>query len=555
MSADAVAGCNMARMTGGEAIVRALVVNGVDTLFGLPGAQMYPFFDALHRHAAAIRTFGARHEQGSAYAAFGYARSTGRPGVFSVVPGPGVLNTTAALATAAGCCAPVLCVTGQVPSAFIGRGRGHLHELPDQRATLRTLCKWVERIEHVEDAPAIVDEAFRQMLGGRPGPVAIEMAWDVMAASADVALLPSARIAPVPIPDPHAIAAAADLLARAKRPMIFVGSGAQGAAADVRALALALGAPVVAMRGGRGIMPEGEGLGLSSYAASRVWPQVDIAIGVGTRMELPFMRWADMMSLIDAPDTPATVRIDIDPREMQRLRVTAPIVADAGAGARALVAALHERKTLPRDTAYLAAAKSESAKAIATVTPHVAYLAAIRAALPSDGFFVEELCQAGFASFFAWEATAPRTYVSAGFQGTLGFGFMTALGVKAAHPDRAVVSISGDGGFLFGVQELATAVQFGLGVVAIVFNNSAYGNVLRDQQTGFGGRLLGSELQNPDFMHLAKAFGVTGHRVDSPSGLAAVLPGAIAANRPVLIEVLVDRATEVSPWPFIHTRR
>ena len=186
------------------------------------------------------------------------------------------------------------------------------------------------------------------------------------------------------------------------------------------------------------------------------------------------------------------------------------------------------------------------------VTPHVDYLRVIRAALPDDGFFVEELCQAGFTSYFAWEASAPRSYVSAGFQGTLGFGFMTALGVKAAHPDRAVVSINGDGGFLFGVGELATAAQFDLGVVTIVFNNDAYGNVLRDQQRGFGGRLLGSELKNPDFIALARAFGIAAERVTSPDDLARVLPRLIAANRPALVEVVVDRATEVPPWPFIH---
>ena len=156
-------------MTGGMAIVEALIANGVDTVFGLPGAQLYPLFDALQQRSDRIRTVGARHEQACGYMAFGYARSTGRPGVYAVVPGPGVLNTSAALCTAFGCCAPVLCITGQVPSAFLGRGRGHLHELPDQLATLRTLTKWAARIERPADAPEIVNEAFRQMLSGRPG--------------------------------------------------------------------------------------------------------------------------------------------------------------------------------------------------------------------------------------------------------------------------------------------------------------------------------------------------------------------------------------------------
>ena len=270
---------------------------------------------------------------------------------------------------------------------------------------------------------------------------------------------------------------------------------------------------------------------------------------------MPFMRWAGMMKLIDAPATPQVIRIDIDPQEMERLRPHVPIITDAVAGAKALKAALRERGIARHDTAPLAAARAKAAEAVKAVTPQIDYLNAIRAALPADGFFVEELCQAGFVSYFAWNVRSPRTYVSAGFQGTLGFGYQTALGVKAAHPDKPVVSISGDGGFLFGVQELATAAQYDLGVVAIVFNNAAYGNVLRDQQRGFGGRLLGSELQNPDFMTLAKAFGITGHRVDSPQDLAAVLPKALAGGKPVLIEAVVDRATEADPWPFVHPKR
>ncbi|MGC1577210.1 MAG: thiamine pyrophosphate-binding protein, partial [Beijerinckiaceae bacterium] len=172
---------NYAPLSGGEAIVRSLIENGVDTIFGLPGAQMYPLFDGLYQASDRITTYGARHEQGTAYMAFGYARSTGRPGVFSVVPGPGVLNAAAAISTAWACCAPVLCITGQLPSEFIGRGRGHLHEIPDQLGTLRSLCKWAGRIERAADVPRVMNEAFRHMLSGRPGPVAVEMAWDMMA--------------------------------------------------------------------------------------------------------------------------------------------------------------------------------------------------------------------------------------------------------------------------------------------------------------------------------------------------------------------------------------
>src|SRR5262245_46731360 len=221
------AGAKAGTTTGGMAIVEALIANGVDTVFGLPGAQLYPLFDALQQRGDRVRTVGARHEQACGYMAFGYARSTGRPGVYAVVPGPGVLNTTAALCTAYGCCAPVLCVTGQVPSAFLGRGRGHLHELPDQLATLRTLVKWAARIERPADAPEAINEAFRQRLSGRPGPVAVEMAWDTMASSAFVEPLGAAVMPRLPAPSPLEVEAAAKLLAAAKRPIIMTGSGAQ----------------------------------------------------------------------------------------------------------------------------------------------------------------------------------------------------------------------------------------------------------------------------------------------------------------------------------------
>src|SRR5215469_8286736 len=241
-------------MTGGMAIVEALIANEVDRVFGLPGAQLYALFDALAQRSDVIATIGARHEQACGYMAFGYARSTGRPGVYAVVPGPGVLNTTAALATALGCNAPVLCITGEVPSTYLGRGRGHLHELPDQLATLRTLTKWATRIERPADAPAVLNEAFRQMLSGRPGAVAVEMAWDTMASVGHVEPLGAATIPRAPAPSPSEVQAAAKLLAASTQPMLMVGSGAQHASEAVHALAEELDAPVAAFRGGRGIV-------------------------------------------------------------------------------------------------------------------------------------------------------------------------------------------------------------------------------------------------------------------------------------------------------------
>ena len=554
-----------AAMTGGMAIAEALIANGVDTVFGLPGAQLYPLFDALQQRADAIRTIGARHEQACGYMAFGYARSTGRPGVYAVVPGPGVLNTTAALCTALGCCAPILCITGQVPSAFLERGRGHLHELPDQLATLRTLTKWAARIERPADAPEIINEAFRQMLSGRPGPVAVEMAWDTMAASGFVQLLAPAAIPQSPAPSPLEVEAAAKLIAAASRPMIMTGSGAQHASEAVRALAEELDAPVAAFRGGRGIVPEDHALGISSHAAYRLWPETDALIAIGTRAEMPYMRWTGMMTLVDRPQAPPhLIRIDIDPAEMRRLVPHAGIVADADAGTRALLAAvrrLRGRKGAANSVgargagevrAHIADVKAAARTEIETVQPQLAYLDTIRDVLPRDGFLVTELSQVGFASYYGFPVYAPRTYVCEGYQGTLGFGFPSALGVKVAHPGKPVVSITGDGGFMFAVQELATAAQYDIALVTLLFNNASYGNVLRDQRTRYGNRVLGAVLDNPDFMLLAKSFGIEAHRVASPAALEPVLRKALRGRVPVLIEVEVPQGAEVSPWEFIH---
>lgn len=543
-------------MTGGMAIVEQLIANGVDTVFGLPGAQMYPLFDALQQRSDVIRTFGARHEQTCGYMAFGYARSTGRSGVYAVVPGPGVLNTTAALCTAYGTCAPVLCLTGQVPSTFLGRGRGHLHELPDQLGALRPLVKWAARIERPADAPELVNEAFRQMLSGRPGPVVLEMCWDTMASTGEVVSLPRAALPPPLAPAAAGIAEAARILRDAKCPMIMTGSGAQHAAGEVRALAEALGAPVAAFRGGRGVMPEDHPLGVSSYAAYRLWPQVDVLLGIGSRLEMPYMRWTGMMTMVDRPPpAPHLIRIDVDPAEMRRLVPHTSIVADAAVASRALLEALGDARGPTWPGHAIQTEKAAARAAIVKIQPQMDYLDVIRAVLPRDAFISTELSQVGFTSYYGYEVQEPRTYVSEGYQGTLGYGFPTALGVKAAHPGKPVVCITGDGGFMFAAQELATAVQEQIGLIVLMFNNNAYGNVMRDQKNGFGNRLIGSVLHNPDFMAFAASFGVEAHRVSSPEELRPVLSGALGTKTPVLIEVSVPQGSETSPWEFIHFNR
>ena len=543
-------------LTGGGAIVEAARANGMTTIFGVPGAQIYPLFDALH--GSGVEVIVPRHEQAAAYMAMGYAKSTGRTGVFTVVPGPGVLNASAALCTAMGNCSPVVCLTGQVPSSFLGRGRGHLHELADQPGTLRTLIKNAWRIDSPSEASRLVNRAFREAAGGRPGPTAVEMCWDTMAARAPVVVEQAEAALPAPTVDEAAIDAAVRLLAAAKKPMIMCGAGAQHAPREVELLAEALQAPVTAFRSGRGIVPEDHALGVASVAARELWDDCDVLVGVGSRLEMPYMRWGDPMRYERKPaHGPKLIRIDIDPAEMQRLEPDVGIVADSAAACRLLAERVRRAVAPSRErVAEIAAAKRVAEAAIERLQPQAAFLRAIRAVLPRDGILVPELSQVGFATYTgAFPVLAPRTYVSEGFQGTLGFGFPTALGAKVANRDKAVVSVTGDGGFMFGVQELATAAQYGIGLVTIVFNNHSFANVLRDQQLQFGGRTIGSRFQNPDFVRLADSFGVSARRVKEPRELQQALEAELAAARPALIEVALEAGVEQSPWPLIHMRK
>jgi acetolactate synthase I/II/III large subunit len=350
------------------------------------------------------------------------------------------------------------------------------------------------------------------------------------------------------------IARAVQLIAAAKRPMIMVGGGAQHAAVAVRALAERLDAPVAAFRGGRGIVPEGFPLGLSSTAAHELWPETDLVIGIGSRLEMPTMRWAGMMTYFERlPGDRKLVRIDVDPEEMVRLIADAPVLADARTGTAALVTALGPKKITDEAALHrITEAKRRIAAAIQKIQPEVGFLDVVRRVLPNDGFFIPELCQVGFASYFGFDVREPRTFVTEGYQGTLGFGFPTALGVKVANPDKAVVSVTGDGGFLFAGSELSTAAAEGIGLVTIIFDNHAYGNVRRDQKNLFDGHIIASELQNPDFIKYAEAFGVDGYKVASPAELEPVLIKALAAGRPSLIHIDVGVDREVSPWEFVH---
>ena len=538
-----------ATLTGGDAMVAGLRRWGVDTVFGLPGIQLDALFDGLQRDGT-LRVLHARHEQGAAYMAFGYAQVTGKPGVCAIVPGPGLLNAGAALATAFACNARVLCLTSTVPSQFIGQRQGLLHDIEDQSGLLRGLTKWYARAEDVSEIPRLLDEAFVALLSGRPRPVALEIPPDILAQVGSPAYPAGRPQLPKPAASPALIERAAAMIAQAERPVIVVGSGALEAGAPIRQLAARIGAPIVSRAMGRGVVRSDDPLALSGAALHPHWPRVDLVIGIGTRLQL-LREWGH-------DDRLKVIRIDLDDAEMHR--VVAPdvaIIADAKEGALQLDEALSRLIDAPRTPGLdIAAIRTEFEVQFASeFKDQIAYLDVIREAMAEDDIFVDEMTQMGYAARFALPVFAPRTYVTSSYQGTLGYGFATALGAQVGAAPRRVISVNGDGGFMFTMPELATAVQHNIPLIAIVFNDGHFGNVRRIQKTMYGGRVIASDLHNPDFLMLAKAFGVVGMRANGPEELRQALAAARQIDGPVLIEVPVDGDAIPSAGKYLYGRK
>jgi len=534
----------MTRMTGGGALVEMLRRHGIDTLFALPGVQNDALFVALYDAGDAIRVIHTRHEQAAAYMALGYARASGKPGAFAVVPGPGLLNTTAALATAYATNAPVLCISGQIPSDLIGRGFGLLHEIPDQLAILKGLTKWAARISHPSETGKLVNEAFRQLADGRPRPVALEMPLDVMARDYAVTLPRPEPALAAPEPDPDLVAAAAKTLLAAKAPLIYVGSGAMAASAEILGLAERLQAPVVTYTGGKGVVSDRHYLAQNLLAGHELWKTADVVLAIGTRLNQPQTRWGFDGDI-------KLIRVDLDPVEITRIvKPAIGIVADARDAAAALLTAVDSGPARASRKDALEGLKAKTAALIAErLGPQCEYLAALRDELPDNGIYVEDLTQVGYVGRLAFPVYKPRTYIHSGYQGTLGYSYATALGAKVARPDVPVVSVSGDGGFMYNVQELSTAALFGIDAVAVVFADGAYGNVRRMQKMDYGNKLIATELRNPNFPKMAESFGIAGARTTTPDGLRRELNAAFKRRGPSLIEVAVGEMPD--PWPTL----
>ncbi|HEX4261941.1 MAG TPA: thiamine pyrophosphate-dependent enzyme [Acetobacteraceae bacterium] len=529
-------------MTTAEAAVATLIGHGIKTVFGVPGVHNDPFFDALHGEQARIRILHARHEQTAGYMALGAALATGRPSPFVVVPGPGLLNASASLLTAYGMGAPVLALAGQIPSFALERGFGHLHEIRDQLGLLGHLTKHAARVAAPYEAGPAISRAIQLALSGRPGPVALEVPIDVWPRSgpaAPGAVLPVER----PPVDEDAVARAVKILGAAERPLIVVGGGAQDASAEVQRIAELLEAPVVSYRRGRGVIPTAHRLAVSYPVGHRLWRDADAVLAIGTRLYVQQADWGHDAAL-------KIIRVDIDPEEPGRLRSSdCAVLGDAAEVLRALLAKLPgASRARPSREEELARHRAWFDAELAVLEPQMGFLRAMRAALPEDGILVDEVTQVGFVARLAFPVLRPRSFFS-GYQDNLGYGYGTALGAKAACPDRAVLSIAGDGGFAYQAMELATAKRHNLAVVVVVFDDGAFGNVRRIQQEQYGNRLIASDLTNPDFVRFAESFGIAAFRARTDAELERALREAFALDAPALVHVPVGEMP--SHWKLI----
>lgn len=538
----------MPTMTTAEGVVESLIRHGLTAVFALPGVHNDPLFDAFFRAGAKLRVIHPRHEQAAGYMALGAALATGKPQAFSTVPGPGLLNAGAALLTAYGMNAPVLGLIGQIPQSQIDRAYGHLHEIHDQLGLARHLTKFAARIRAPYEGPALVAAALHAATSGRQRPAILECAWDMWGRKGAV------EFPPMPTPrsdapiDDDAVEAAARIIGASERPLIVLGGGAQDAGAEVAALAELLEAPAVGYRRGRGVLPSSHRLSVNLPIAHRLWKTADAVIGIGTRLHMQQEQWGVDEGL-------KIVRIDIDPEEPERLRKpAAALIGDAAPYLRALLNRLppHNRKRASR-AEELQGHRGWLAERLSRFEPQVGFVKAIRAALPEDGILVDEVTQIGFASRLVFPVEKPRTFLSPGYQDNLGWGYGTALGAKAARPGTPVVSIAGDGGFMYQVGELATAVQHKLAVTVVVFDNGAFGNVRMLQRENFGNRLIASDLTNPDFVKLAESFGMAAYRAKTAPELESALKRALQSGAPALVHVPCGEMP--SPWDMIRMPR
>ena len=542
----------MSILSGGETLAKSLAREGVEVVFGLPGIQIYGIVAGL-RDEPGIRMITPRHEQAATYMADGYARASGKPGVALVVPGVGIYNAASGLANAYARSSPVLLIAGQVPRAQIGRGLGAVHEVLDQMDVVRSVTKWQQRAVRPREIPYAVSEAFRRMRTGRPRPVIIEIPPDAGVEREEVVLRNPAPVSRI-VPNSEQLREAAAVIAQSRLPLIYAGGGVARSDAESALVNLAesTNIPVVTSTGGKGTIPDGHPLCYGSCFSPRgerqemnqlydVMASADLVIGIGARFSLGN----------PAGEASTLVNVNIDDTELTRVQAnTIPLHGDARATIEALLPHLKDADAGNRSSPAMAVDAARRLIAhydVQLQEPLYPFVEALREAIPEDAFVTWDVTQLGFYARTHWQVHHPKTYIDSGYQFNLGYAFPTALGAKVAQPDRPVVCIAGDGGFMFNASELATAVKYGINVVTLVLRNDSFGNVARDLDDVFSGTYE-TDLHNPDFVKFAESFGAVGMRAASPMDIATLLPAALELQQPVIIDVpFSDMPIPVAP--------
>ncbi len=526
-------------VTCGEALVRLLAEYDVDTVFGIPGVHTLDVYRGIAN--SNLRHVQPRSEQGAGFMADGYARVSGRPGVCTLITGPGVTNASTPMGQAYADSIPVLVVSSANATRTLGKGWGCLHEIPSQEAVTRPLTALSATALSPEDVPELVGQAFSIFASSRPRPVHISVPIDVLAmpAAGDW----SARnVAQHGAPDPASIEAAAKALCRSERPLIMIGGGAvETRAGSAAELAELVGAGIVPSNAGKGIVPDSHPLNLGTSmvkeATQAFAAECDVVLAIGTEL-------AETDSYIDRlPIHGTLIRVDIDASKINDLYpADIGIVADAGQSLEALLSAVKKLGPRPREDAaerVAAARRQRHSKLTPLERIHQSMWDAVRAALPEDAAIFADMTQLAYSGCFAMPVEQPRTWFHAAGYCTLGCALPMAVGAKVAAPDRAVAAIAGDGGFMFTVGELAAAAELRQSLPIIVWNNDGYAQI-RDGMTRRGIPPVGVDSLNPDFPLLAHAFGCEGIRPGSLEEVSDSIERALRTPRPTLIEVHQD---------------
>ena len=508
-------------MTGGEAVVAALRAHDVEVVFGIPGTHTLP----IHRHltASGISHVTPRHEQGGGYAADGYARVSGRPGVVIATSGPGVINAATPAATAYADSVPMLIVSPSMPSHVEGRDTGFLHEGKDQGGAMGALVSWSRRAGSPAEAAGAIGEAFAHFASGRPRPVHVEVPVDVLEATGEVVLQEDAGAAAAL--DDGAVERAVAALDAAERPALVLGGGARGAAAE----AAALGVPVITTVNGKGIVDERDPLSLGAsirLRAAQEWlAGRDVVVAVGTELGESDL-WGPVPQLAGR-----LIRVDVDPAQLDKnARADIGVLGDA----RAVLARLPSRPGGEDLSTVREAIRGEARQ---DAEPFLWVVDALDDALGTDGVLAGDSTMAAYYGAAHFLPMGPeRRFIYPTGYATLGYALPAAIGAKLAAPDRPVIALAGDGGLLFTVAELVTAAELGIPLPVVVPNNGGYGEI-RNQMVEQDIEPVGVDLLVPDLPRLGEAFGGAGVRAEDPAQLRRALRDALDRPGPTIIEV------------------